>query len=180
MLRIAAALIFALASPAFSSSWNGFGSPQAACKDAIGTGGFYVFSHIEAVPGMDGSYRCYSKPKEGKGEPSLVTIVHMSSDPVEPGKEAAEPPPASTPTPEAAAEDDDLPQERERGKRFRRGQEQDQAEGIEKAKRGIQKERRGLTEKGGEWEDDKPPKQQRIFNDNKSKQRAKKGAGSGK
>lgn len=50
-----------------------FGSPAAACKEMVGTDGYYIYSHVEKAP--SGDYYCYSKPKDGEGKPDYIGLV---------------------------------------------------------------------------------------------------------
>jgi len=127
---------------------------SAKCQEAIGTDGAYTFDSCKPQPG--GFCHCYSKPKEGKGDPVYVTVIH---------------PDAGAPE-EPAAVAEDLPRENQRKKRFKMGHEEEQAKGVEKFSSKSKTEREKLRkQEGGDWEDGKLPKQHKIFNTDKSLRR---------
>ena len=151
-----------------------FGSAEAACKDMIGAGGFYVFSHTEPIDAT--MSRCFSKPKEGKGDPVYVGVLSKTEMTQPNPEETAPEKPAVTEETAPAEKEEDLPLERPKGKRFKRGEEQNQAEGVEDFEKDAQKERKKIRgEEGSDWEGQKMPKQQRINSKKKSDQRIKGG-----
>ncbi len=63
-----------------SSGGAHYGSAAAACKAMIDHGGAYTFSHTEGKPGDASIAYCFSKPKEGKGEPSYIGVLSQEED----------------------------------------------------------------------------------------------------
>lgn len=73
-------VVDARASWSNSSGGTHYGSAAAACKAMIGSGGAFTFSHTESKPGDTTIGYCFSKPRDGKGEPSYVGLLFQEED----------------------------------------------------------------------------------------------------
>lgn len=74
----------AMAEASWSNSSGGthYGSASAACKAMIEPGSAYIFSHTEPKPGDASIAYCFSKPKDGKGDPSYIGALFQEEEAV--------------------------------------------------------------------------------------------------